>query len=271
MDPASSPRPYPSIGHSFGIAGIVVGMMIVCAPVPVLQLFAGAEIAMLVYYVASMGGSFAIVYQIRKAKVGAPSFSFPLRPWPIALPLIVGSVVLLFGIVSPVTSAIPIPESIKQMLFATVDQTSLATVGYFIIAAPLLEELIFRGIMLDGLLRRHRPLTAILLSSVLFGAVHLNPWQFVTGLAFGLFAGWIYFRTASIGACILIHMCANGSGFVARLLMSPEDLLNSDATLVESYGGWGRLAASIGVSVVVLALCIIAVHFMLRRSRPPAW
>lgn len=45
-----------------------------------------------------------------------------------------------------------------------------------VIAAPVLEELIFRGMMLEGLLKKYSPVTSIIISSILFGVAHLNPW-----------------------------------------------------------------------------------------------
>jgi hypothetical protein len=90
-------------------------------------------------------------------------------------------------------------------------------------------------IMLDGLLKRYKPVTSIIISSLLFGFVHLNPWQFVTGFVFGSFLGWVYFRSGSIAACILIHMSANFSGYLCRLF-GVFDSRDQNGGIFANYG-----------------------------------
>ncbi|WP_317167305.1 type II CAAX endopeptidase family protein [Blattabacterium cuenoti] len=79
-----------------------------------------------------------------------------------------------------------------------------------ILLAPICEEILFRGIILNGMLKNKiHPLKAILFSSFLFGLTHMNPWQFVGGLIIGSFIGFIYFTTTSIIDCILLHIFNN--------------------------------------------------------------
>jgi membrane protease YdiL (CAAX protease family) len=85
-----------------------------------------------------------------------------------------------------------------------------------VIAAPILEELIYRGIVLDGLLKKYSPLFAILFSAFLFAIVHLNPWQFVVGMVMGVFNGWIYFKVRNVLYPILAHMSCNLVNFIIR-------------------------------------------------------
>ena len=48
-----------------------------------------------------------------------------------------------------------------------------------VIVAPLTEELLFRGVILRGLLLHYSAPKAVIASSLMFGLVHLNPWQAV--------------------------------------------------------------------------------------------
>jgi membrane protease YdiL (CAAX protease family) len=52
-----------------------------------------------------------------------------------------------------------------------------------VLVAPLTEEAMFRGLLLGGFLLAYRRWTAILLSAVLFAAIHLHPVQAGTALA----------------------------------------------------------------------------------------
>src|SRR5439155_700592 len=47
------------------------------------------------------------------------------------------------------------------------------------VLAPVCEEVAFRGFVLNGLCRRFRPWSAILLSSFLFALYHVNVFQFI--------------------------------------------------------------------------------------------
>ncbi|WP_185852133.1 type II CAAX endopeptidase family protein [Blattabacterium cuenoti] len=79
-----------------------------------------------------------------------------------------------------------------------------------VLLAPICEEVLFRGIILNGMLKnKTHPIKAILFSSFLFGLTHMNPWQFVGGIIIGSFIGFIYFITSSIIDCILLHIFNN--------------------------------------------------------------
>ncbi|WP_317167194.1 CPBP family intramembrane glutamic endopeptidase [Blattabacterium cuenoti] len=79
-----------------------------------------------------------------------------------------------------------------------------------VLLAPICEEVFFRGVILNGMLRNKiHPINAILFSSFLFGLTHMNPWQFVGGLFIGNFIGFVYYVTYSIIDCILLHMFNN--------------------------------------------------------------
>jgi membrane protease YdiL (CAAX protease family) len=51
-------------------------------------------------------------------------------------------------------------------------------------------------------------------SSILFGLIHALPVAVVGALLIGLYLGWIYFKTRSIGITILLHITANLTGLV---------------------------------------------------------
>lgn len=77
------------------------------------------------------------------------------------------------------------------------------------ILGPILEELLFRGAITRVLLKKYNPTKAIILSALVFGIFHINPVQIVTATLMGLLLGWIYYKTASLIPCILIHIVNN--------------------------------------------------------------
>lgn len=92
--------------------------------------------------------------------------------------------------------------------------------------APLLEELLFRGVLQTSLLRLlgERRWVAILITAALFSVTHLPvvPWQnlvplFVLGLVFG----YLYERTGSMLTPILSHAGFNLVNLITVITTSP--------------------------------------------------
>lgn len=253
---------YPNVGQSFGIVGIMILGIIILSPVNlILNKFIDKEASMLIYYLLAVGIPFWIVNTIRKRNTDSKTFNLDIENKLIIPFIIVSTIALLFGIITPISSLIPVPELIKKALIGLAVQNGFFSFLLMVIAAPILEELIFRGIILDGLLNKYSPLKSILISSFLFGLVHLNPWQFITGFIIGIFAGWIYYKTRSLSLAIIIHASANLSGFLLRI-MADIDASSMDETLVESYGGLYNLIIAIFGSILILSICI----YYLRRE-----
>jgi uncharacterized protein len=78
------------------------------------------------------------------------------------------------------------------------------------IMAPIIEEMIFRGVIMHGLMRNYSKFTAVFVSALLFALFHLNPWQFPATFVLGLILGILMLRTRNIYLCILGHATNNG-------------------------------------------------------------
>lgn len=83
-----------------------------------------------------------------------------------------------------------------------------------VVTAPIVEETIFRGMLLNGFLKHYSIKKSILLSALLFGIIHLNPWQFVTAFSVGIMLGWWYTKTGSVIPTIFGHALFNGMSFI---------------------------------------------------------
>ena len=93
-------------------------------------------------------------------------------------------------------------------------QYTFFTLVSMILLGPILEELLFRGTILKGFLSHYSVPKAIGYSSILFGLIHVLPVAVVGALLIGLYLGWIYFKTRSIGITILLHITANLTGLI---------------------------------------------------------
>lgn len=93
---------------------------------------------------------------------------------------------------------------------ATIINTIVISIQVIIIG-PIIEELIFRKILLGKLLEKfsNRPIKAIVYSALIFGIVHLNIIQGVAAFGGGIILGLIYYYTKSIKATIFTHILNN--------------------------------------------------------------
>jgi membrane protease YdiL (CAAX protease family) len=96
------------------------------------------------------------------------------------------------------------------MLHAT-GVTALALFLIVGIFSPIVQEIVFRGIVMEGLLRTTNLAIALIVSTVLFSAAHWSGGanQVVFTLLTGLVQGWLYWRTRSIVAPSIMHVIAN--------------------------------------------------------------
>lgn len=119
-----------------------------------------------------------------------------------------------------------------------------------VIAAPIIEEILCRGIILKGLLKNYQPSKAILISAVFFGAIHLNPWQAIPAFFGGLFLGWAYYKTQSVIPGMIIHATINGTA--ALILFLPHNQQN----LLALWGLPYYLVALLTSILVFSSICI---------------
>lgn len=115
-----------------------------------------------------------------------------------------------------------------------------------ILIGPILEELVFRGTFLTGMLEKYTPQKAIILTSLLFALVHLQPFQIVPAFFWGLLFGYTFYKTRSIVLVILLHMTVNFSS----LLSYWGHLANQPHTFLSAYGRYSLLVY--GISTIGL-------------------
>ena len=86
-----------------------------------------------------------------------------------------------------------------------------------VVAAPVVEEVLYRGLLLGALERRQR-MVGLVASAAVFAALHFEPLQFVGLFVFGLILGALVQRTGRIGTSIVTHATFNAVT-VATLLL----------------------------------------------------
>ncbi|MBS1173881.1 MAG: abortive infection protein [Burkholderiaceae bacterium] len=90
------------------------------------------------------------------------------------------------------------------------------------VAAPIFEELVFRGFMYSGFERSLGAIPAVLLTSAIFAMMHFqyNHYELLHIFVLGLVLAWARMRTQSLWTPIAMHAVNNGLAIAAVLATS---------------------------------------------------
>lgn len=92
----------------------------------------------------------------------------------------------------------------------------LFAVLFMVICAPLIEEYVFRKLIVDRTIKYGQGV-AVLLSGLMFGLFHGNLNQFIYAFAIGCFLAFLYVKTGNLKITIIIHMIFNFLGGVVSV------------------------------------------------------
>ena len=205
------------------VAGVALGL-----PMPNVL---GGEIGDIEHFIGTQvvrGESFAIIYPVsmivaflllysyirfrdgkgRVARVSTSGFNPNV---------ILGGLIWLISVqvvVEPISLYLPVAESAAGQGF-----WAIVTAVLF---APVLEEFIFRGLVMESLLRRHRRSLSVVVSAMFFAIVHFQPSVMFSAFVSGLVLGTIYLHTNSIFSTIILHSINNAIAF-SLITLNVED------------------------------------------------
>lgn len=123
------------------------------------------------------------------------------------------------------------------------------------IVAPIVEELVFRKVLLDRL-RKYGDLVAVLVSGLCFGLYHGNIAQFLYASALGFIFAYVVIRTGRIRYSIALHICINilGTGIMPQIVKT-----GMVAIMIVGFTVIGIIM--IGIVLFVLAFILKKVKF----------
>ena len=103
------------------------------------------------------------------------------------------------------------------MTYAT-GSNMFVTFLYMVICAPILEEYVFRKLIVDRTVQYGQGV-AVVLSGLMFGLFHGNLNQFAYAFLLGLFLAFLYVKTGELKVTIGLHMCINFMGAIVSVLL----------------------------------------------------
>lgn len=92
------------------------------------------------------------------------------------------------------------------------------------VAAPIVEEFLFRGLIFKRLRDSLKFVPSALLSALLFGIIHANALQFAYAFILGLLLAYIYEQFKSVWAPVLFHAGANLISVIVTAIVPEEGI-----------------------------------------------
>ena len=170
------------------------------------------------YTILNFGLIFLIYFLYNKTKkisYNAIKLNFKMK-WHTYLLLIGIGVLSLFGIQYFVGAVDKFLELIQFPLDSGLPIINPTNWGMYFAALLLLafipaveEELIFRGIIFNGLRSRFKDYQAILISAAMFAVMHANLQQLVYPFLLGIIMAWVVMRTGSMVSSVIVHFTNN--------------------------------------------------------------
>lgn len=270
MTDSSPERPsaYPSLGPAILLVLALLAAQLVLGVAT--DIIHGADsfpwFGLLVSTVIAFGVAISIGLQVGRLSLNEIAALRPVNDgvWiPLAI-LLAGLTIILSEIDNALRSVWPMPQDLID-IYLQLSETWLAFAFLGVVIAPITEELLFRGLILRGLLRHYPANKAVLLSALMFAFVHLNPWQFTGAFVFGILSGFLYLWTGSLIPCLASHAIFNAYGIVVGTLLPPIPGFNAgDLVTVEFQPWWFNL---IGVVLAAIGLIFLLEHFQLKLGR----
>lgn len=198
-------------------------------------------------------GAVMYAYQKDRHLLRGASIQKPQRMMMIWAPIVLG--LSIYGIVEAAFSLIPEDTALMQQY---IDQSSLLITGKYpvlefiatVICAPIVEEILFRGLIYKHLKKAMPWALALFVQGALFGFVHGQllwmAFTFVLGIVMALMVD--YFD--SLWPAILVHIFFNGSNYIPLYVE-----LNTSGVLIY-----------LGISLAVTACTLLVLYLYKKRS-----
>ncbi len=256
-------KPYPTIAQGFGIFGISILIQLAVGMVLGDLMRSQPSLGAFILYNLSLGLSILFAW-----KMGNRT-TLELGPFPLILvPILILMTPAISLLMEPVIELIPFYEKFQELFSGMLGENTWLIFATVAISAPLLEEILFRGIILDGFLKNYSPTKAIFWSAVIFGLIHMNPYQFIAATLIGILMGWIYWRTGSLWLCILIHFINNSLGFFMNWIFElPEDSMDGTRALMNNDSQYFMM---LGIAAVIVVIGLFLLDKLMAKAAPLA-
>ncbi len=211
-----------ALGVLIAAGTMLVGTIMVAVFDPELESPAARNAAQLAVALSLMGTALGFAFFDARGRIQEAFGKLGLGPrialGAIGLAVLAWFVYILFaGLLTPLLQ--PDQEDVTRELGTDKDEFGSVAVAAFliVIAAPLSEEMFFRGFMFGGLRRSMSIWPAALISAAVWGSLHLGAGNIGVAVqlaVFGVILAWLYERSGTLWAPVLAHTINNTIAFV---------------------------------------------------------
>lgn len=182
---------------------------------------------------------------------------------------------LLWGVLLMVSCGVVIEPLLSLLDFVQMPRMPKGgwSVLMAVVAAPVLEELLCRGIVLESIRYRYGAWRAWVGSSLFFGLIHLHPAMSVNAFFMGMILGFAVIRTRSVIPAVLLHAFNNALALVLGWTELPgrfADRPLSDIPLRELIGSDFAYTAVYIAAAVFFVLSALEMWREIPRRKAPA-
>lgn len=211
-------------------------------------------------------GIYLVYNKIQKIDFKAINLKFNLK-WHTYLIMIVVGVISLFGIQYFISIIDDLLISLGYNMASTsINPTSWGTffLSVFVLAIlPAIgEELIFRGIILNGLRTRFNDIASIFISAILFALMHQNLQQLIYPFLLGSIMAWAVVRSGSLISSVIIHFTNN---FLVVLLTFIQNMTGWSVALPREW--WFYLIAIVLLLLTFLSIFLLDRYYFKHKSK----
>ena len=169
-------------------------------------------------------------------------------------------IILFTDLMMPLTTVINaismlfVDNTVMQMSSSVLSMSMPVMLLIMGVLGPISEEIVFRGIVLNGYKRSGNAFRAILFSALLFGLMHMNFNQAAYAVFLGIVMAVLVEATGSLWSSAIFHMTVNLQNV---LLMFVSDVLYTDEYMKEAQAlteNTENMLASIGIYSVIAAV-----------------
>ena len=151
---------------------------------------------------------------------------FFIRPAHVICFIVLG--ILLNYAVSVTVSLLPIPEAVMETHaeeFSYLSEITAADIINTVFMTGIMEEIVFRAVMILSLRKIIGRIPAVIVSAVIFSVSHGSLVSMGYSLLLGLLLGAVFVRYESVVPCIICHMAFNGASYLIAEVALPAEIM----------------------------------------------
>lgn len=130
-----------------------------------------------------------------------------------------------------------------------------------VISAPILEEVLCRGLILETIRKGWGIGVSVLISALFFGLIHGDLATVVVATVSGLIFGVLYLRTSSIFTTIIVHSINNAMAFTLINFEKDKEPFS------DMVGGGSNYYICYGVALAIFVAASVEAYFKVFRTK----